>query len=169
LEIEQHRQSCAECTRLFAEEQNFEAWMTDGLKQSQRSALTWERTERAILAAAQSGKHPDGSPRNVQWSAGWQAFWGRLRFIWNQTPRAWAGVAMAWIGILVLNLTAPSPDPLPIAHQAAPSQSEMRFALKQKQLLLTELAVPVEASSTEKIKPGLPRPRTQRAEGDFRT
>src|SRR3974390_2027681 len=86
LEIQQHLKSCPECARLFSEEQNFEAWITCGLKQGQRSAALWEQTERAVRDAARSASRPQTSPRAAQrgeWAALFAPLASQLRAAWG--------------------------------------------------------------------------------------
>jgi putative zinc finger protein len=171
LEIQQHLKSCPECARLFTEEQNFEAWITSGLKQGERSAAFWEKAERAILGAA-GATHSQPSPPLAQ-RGGWATLFAplarQLRAGWSGTPRAWAGIAVAWMVILTLNLATRETEMIPVARQATPSASEMRFALKQKQLLLAELAVTAEAAGPGKGKAAAPRPRSQKQENNLKT
>jgi hypothetical protein len=172
LEIEQHLKSCPECARLFAEEQNFEGWITSGLRQGERSASVWEQAERAVLAAAPAGTRfqpsPPIAPRRG-WLGLFAAFAARLHAAGTGLPRAWAGIAVAWMVILVLNLASRETDTMPLARQAAPSASEMRFALRQKQLLLAELAVATEVAPAGKMKTGAPSPRSQRRENNLKS
>jgi len=172
LEIEQHLKSCPECARLFAQEQHFEAWITSGLKQGQRSPSIWAQAERAMLAAARAATRSETVPGIAQrrgWSAIFPAFATQLRVVWSGAPRAWTGIAVAWMVILALNLATRETDTMPVAGQAAPSASEIRFALIQKQLMLAELAVTTEASAASKAKTAAPSPRSQRQESNLRT
>jgi anti-sigma factor RsiW len=171
LEIEEHLKSCPECARLFAEEQNFEAWIRSRLKKGQRSASVWERTERAVMAAAQAPKRSETSGRVARREQPpiFAAFAARMRAAWTRLPRAWAGIAVAWMVILALNLATRETGNMPLTQQAAPSASEMRFALKQKQLLLSELAATTEASPAAKMRTAPPSPRSQRTERNLKS
>jgi hypothetical protein len=67
-----------------------------------------------------------------------------------------------WVGILALNLTAREPDAPRMAGQQMPSASEMRFAFKEKQLLMAELAITSEPVPAEKPKAAPPSPHSER-------
>ena len=79
-------------------------------------------------------------------------------------PRgAWAGLATAWVVILALNFSAREPDAPLVARQVVPSASEMRLALKQKQLLMAELGTTAEPAPAAKPKAAPPSPRSDRS------
>jgi len=172
LEVQEHLKSCQECARLFVEEQRFDAWMTSGLKQGQRSASLWEVVERAVAQPARVPKPQQSSPGSAlhdQWTGLIAALAAQLRVVCRQTPRAWSGIAVAWLLILFLNLETRDSETTPVARAEAPSTSEMRFALKQKQLLVAELSIAAETSSPVKVKTPMPRPRSQRQESNLKT
>jgi len=76
-------------------------------------------------------------------------------------PRvAWTGVAAAWMMILVLNLSG-GPEATALAAVTPIAIDQTRLALKQKQLLLSELAGRTE---TTVQPPPTPGPRSQRRE-----
>jgi hypothetical protein len=56
-----------------------------------------------------------------------------------------------------------------VAGQEAPPASEVRFALKQKYLLMAGLALNSEAAETEKPKSALPSPRSDRRKATLNT
>ena len=74
-----------------------------------------------------------------------------------------------WVVILVLDLAAREPDAPLVAGQEVPSASEMRFALKQKQLLMAELAFTSEPAPADKPKPAPPSPRSDRRKETLNT
>ncbi len=172
LEIQQHLKSCPECTRLFTEEQNFQTWVDARLRDGKKSESLWAETERAVLEAAREDKSPSVSRRSTP-QEGWPeiltSLTNRLRAVWSGAPRAWTGIAVAWLLILVLNLAARENESMPLARQPTPSVSQLRFALRQKQSLLVELAVAAEASASGKAKAAAPSPRSQRQENNLRT
>jgi hypothetical protein len=67
-----------------------------------------------------------------------------------------------WAVILVLNLAEREPDAPLVAGQEVPSASEMRLALKQKSLLMAELALTSEPALADKPKPARPSPHSER-------
>ncbi len=169
VEIDRHLESCADCGRFFAEEQTLESWMKTGLCRGHESPEIWRRTEQAVLATGRKAA-PFSTTQTAQ-ARGWQGLigtlLGRLRTGWGQCPWAWAGLSAAWMTILVLNLTARETNASPRAQQAAPSSSELRFALKQKAVWLAELAAnPLPGPKPHKA---LPRPRTEQTPHNLNT
>jgi anti-sigma factor RsiW len=172
LEIEQHLKTCPGCARLFASEKESDARLMTGLNQGPRTAVLWERIERSVVAAgaAVSRSRP---PAVVPEAAGWSAMFGalraRLRVGWQSSRWAWTGLAAAWVVILGLNSAAPESVPPSVAGQEAPSASEVRFALKQKYLLMAGLALTSEAVETEKPKTAPSTPRSDRRKTTLNT
>ncbi len=122
-----------------------------------RLPATW-RTE--ILSAARAAasrqavaaeRSPAKSPVSL-WLTGW---------LWP-SPRAWAGLAAAWLVVLALDLGSREPSPGESARRAAPVSAESREMLREQGELLAELAGP--RHSAEAIKPPLAQPRSQRRE-----
>ena len=161
LEIELHLKACPNCARLFAEEERLEARIKAGLNQGQRTAALWEQIERSVAAAAPSAARPRVSPSSLR-PATWQVLWSALQAGWQRSPQAWAGLSAAWVVILALNFAAREPDAPFAARQDLPSASEMRFALKQKQLLMADLAALAEPAPADKVKVAPPSPRSDR-------
>jgi hypothetical protein len=170
LEIEEHLKACAGCARLFAEEEKLEARIKARLKQGQRTPALWAQIERGVAAAASSATRPRSLER-ISRPVGWAAVLGilaaQLRTGWQTARWAWAGLAAVWAVILVLNSAAREPNPPPVAGQDLPSASEMRLALKQKDLLIAELALSSEPAA--KPKPAPPSPRSDRRRATFNT
>jgi anti-sigma factor RsiW len=170
LEIEQHLKACPECARLFAEEEKLEARIKARLKQGQRTPALWAQIERGVAAAASSATRPRSLER-ISRPVGWAAVLGilaaQLRTGWQTARWAWAGLAAVWAVILVLNSAAREPNPPLVAGQDLPSASEMRLALKQKDLLIAELALCSEPAA--KPKPAPPSPRSDRRRATFNT
>ena len=163
LEIEQHLKACPACARLFAEGEKLEARIKAGLKQGPRTPALWAQIEREVAAAASSASRPR-PPEQVSPPVGWPAMlgalWAQLRAGWQASRWAWAGLAAVWAVILVLNGVAREPGSPLVASPDLPSASELRLALKQKDLLLAELALTPEPAA--KPKPALPSPRSDR-------
>ena len=141
LEIEQHLAACPACARLFAQEQKLEARITAGLNRGSRTAALWAQIEREVADASSSSRPRPAAL--VQQQVGWPAVLGALaaqiRVGWRTSRWAWTGLAAVWAVILVLNLAAREPDAPLVAGQEVPSASEVRLALKQKHLLMSEL------------------------------
>ena len=69
---------------------------------------------------------------------------------------------MAWVVILALNFAAREPEAALAAGKQLPPVAEVRFAGKQKQLMMADLAAPAEPAPGDKPKPLLPSPRSDR-------
>ena len=164
LEIEKHLAACPACARLFGEGEKLEARMMTGLNRGPRTAALWEQIERKVAAAAFTSR--PRPPARVSQAVGWRAALGtlgaQLRAGWQPSRWAWAGLAAAWVVILALNFAARDPDASLVAGQELPSASEVRFALKQKQLLMAELAVLSEPAPADKPKAVRPSPHSER-------
>jgi hypothetical protein len=160
LEIQQHLKECVDCAHLFAEAQMVDECLVASLNRGERTFGLWERVERAVSAAGQkrSGQIPSpGEHRRLI-----AVLNNELHASWARAPWVWAGLTAAWMSILLLNATARQTDAMPTARQPAPSTSEIRFALRQKQVLMVELAIPSENSSVGQSKVAAPGPRSQR-------
>jgi len=180
LEIQQHLAACPACACVFAEVEKLEARMMGGLNRGPRTAALWERIEREVAAvvgrAVPSAPGEGVQSRTRRISAGSHGALGtarptsgsrlglleQLRAGWQASRWAWTGLAALWVVILALNQVAREPDTQLVAGQEVPSASEMRFALKQKQLLLAELAVTFEPAPADKSKATPPSPRSDR-------
>jgi anti-sigma factor RsiW len=176
VEIQQHLKGCPECARLFAEEEKLEARLTAGLKGGQRTPALWAQIECAVREGLTQRRGE--TRRNAeQWNplrlfaahrvSALRPIWLSLRTGWQTSRWVWAGLATAWVVILVLNSAAREPVSPIVAGQDLPSASEMRLALKQKDLLLAELALTAEPAA--KSKPAPPSPRSDRRKATLDT
>jgi len=165
LEIQQHLKTCPGCARLFAEEEKLDARMMAGLSRGPRTAVLWAQIEREVAAAGSSASR-SRTPAHVSQPAGWPAVLGalgaQLRAGLQASRWAWTGLAAVWGVILTMNLAAREPDAPPVARQEVPSKSEVRFALKQKQLLMADMAIASEPVPANKPKAAPPSPRSDR-------
>jgi len=164
LEIEQHLAGCPACARLFAEEQKLEARIMAGLNRGSRTASLWAQIEREVANASSASRSrpPAPVPQPDGWPAALGSLVAHLRAGWRASRWAWTGLAVAWVVILTLNLSAREPETTVEARQELPSASEMRLALKQKHLLMAELALTPEPVPANKPKPAPPSPRSDR-------
>ena len=164
LDIEQHLKACPACARLFAEAQKLEARMAASLNRGLRTAALWEQIERKVAVASSTSRLRP--PAHVSQPFGWEGVLGtlgaQLRAGWRVSRWAWTGLAAVWAVILALNFTAREGNAPLVAGQAVPSASEMRFAFKQKQLLMAELVVTSEPAPADKPKAAPPSPRSDR-------
>ena len=167
LEIEQHLASCPACARLFAQEQKLEARITTGLNRGSRTAALWAQIEREVAAAApaSSRRAPALVPQRVGWSALLGALGIQIRAGWRTSRWAWTGLAAVWAVILVLNLAEREPEAPLMSGQEMPSASEMRLALEQNYLLMSELDLSPKPAPADKPKPARPSPHSERRNG----
>ncbi len=162
LEIEQHLKSCPECARRFDEEASLEVRLRVGLNRGQRTVTLWEDIERSVVTAAHRPQPSARHPQPAAWSSLLWALSEELQAGWRRARWAWSGLAAAWAVILALNFTANEPKlPLAAGHRM-PSASELRFAVKQKQLLLAELAFTSDSTPADKPRAVPPSPRSDR-------
>jgi anti-sigma factor RsiW len=165
LEIQQHLKACPACARLFAEEEKLEGRLKAGLNRGARTAALWERIERSVAAAASAPARPGPSPRLPQragWSVLLQVLGEQLLVGWGRARWAWAGLGMAWVVILALNFAAREPEAALAAGKQLPPAAEVRFAVKQKQLMMADLVPLAEPAPADKVKTVPPSPRSDR-------
>ncbi len=79
-------------------------------------------------------------------------------------PAAWAGLAAAWVVILGLH-GATHDAPQLATRRAFPPSPQVFMAFQEQQRLLSELIGPHDAPATDRPKPALPRPRSERQSG----
>jgi anti-sigma factor RsiW len=164
LKIEQHLAGCPACARLFAQEQKLEARITAGLNRGSRTAALWAQIEREVTVASSASRPrpPALVPQQVGWPALLGGLGAQIRARWRTSRWAWTGLAGVWAVILMLNLAEREPGAPLVAGQEVPSASELRLALKQKYLLMSELALTSEPSPSDKPKPARPSPHSER-------
>ena len=112
-----------------------------------------EEWRREILEAANAAARA-GSPAFNPPGEPWWREW-----LWP-SPRAWAGLAAAWVIILTLN-TARLATPAGVANGSLPSSREMIMALSEQRRELAELLGDAQETSPA-TKPAPPRPRSER-------
>jgi anti-sigma factor RsiW len=171
VEIQQHLKSCPDCVSLFAEEQKLEAQLKAGLNQGSRTRALWEQIEGSVGSPSSGARAR--APIRVSpprgWSAVFSALVEQIQTGLRRSPRAWAGLAAAWGIILLLDLAAREPDARPVAGQRVPSAAEMRFAWKQKQLLMADLAFALESGPADESKAAPRGPHSDRQRDNLNT
>ena len=81
-------------------------------------------------------------------------------------PKAWAGLAAAWLLILTMNFY--SADHTTRVAKAAPAPSpELLLALREQRRELAKLIEPAATLDAEQPKPFLPSPRSEQQAGAF--
>ena len=83
-------------------------------------------------------------------------------FIWPH-PKAWAGLAAVWVGIIALNLATHDSVPR-TAESSAPPSAEVLVELKKQQRMFAELVGPREPLDLDRTRIFSPRPRSERVE-----
>jgi len=172
LEVAQHLKSCPECARRLASEQTQEARVKTCLNRGPRTAAWWEQIEQSVVAAAALGARspiPIAVPAAAWWSAVLSSLDRQLRAGWHRSPKAWAGLAAAWVVIAVLNLTAREPETRAASSQRTPAVSEVRFAVSQKRMIMAELTGLPAQAPTEDEKTIPPKPRSERPKATLNT
>ena len=90
------------------------------------------------------------------------AFIDQLAALLRPQRVAWAGLATAWVVIMLLNLSGGSDSTTAMAASIPAAQA--RMALKQKQFLMVELAGRTETQEAAQPHAVSPGPRSQRRE-----
>jgi hypothetical protein len=113
------------------------------------------RTARAAQTADQR------TPSPAVAAAGWFSNFSReLKALCWPHPKAWAGLAMVWILIAVLNLSQRDAAPH-MAMKPLPPSPEMVAELKQQQRMFAELIGSPEPMVADRQKIYSPKPRTE--------
>jgi hypothetical protein len=76
-------------------------------------------------------------------------------------PKAWAGLAAVWVGILILNLSQRDQSPA-AAEKFSPPPPEIMAELRQQKLLFAELMGSPETPEADRRKNVPPGPRSER-------
>ena len=164
LEIQQHVATCGECARLLTAEAKLHARLIAGLRQGQRTAALWEQVEQRLVSSAKSGAHPHPSPLAPR-PLGWlSTFNSQLSALLWPHPKAWAGLAAAWLVILAVNLATRETAPALEARRVTPLSPDTLRLLKQQEQLLAELSGQFKPRDADRPKAMPPGPRTERRE-----
>ncbi len=115
---------------------------------------------RAELLSAAHAAGPQPSARDPRPSL-LSTLISQLSTVFQPYPRAWAGLAAAWVVILTLQLTSRDATEI-VARNTPPPSPEMLIVLRQQKLLLAELAERPEPRAVEPPKALPLRPRSDR-------
>ena len=83
-------------------------------------------------------------------------------FFWPH-PKAWAGLAAVWVGIIALNFSTRDRSVM-MAEKISPPSAEVIVELRKQQKLYAELMGVNEPREADRPKDATARPRTQRVE-----
>lgn len=110
-----------------------------------------------ILSAAERAAGSSHVSRLTPHASCWrELFWPH--------PQAWAALAVVWVVILAVNLTAAGDVPAVQARHAESPSRELREMLRQQRQMLAELGGATEKLEGRQARPVTPQPRSQRHE-----
>ena len=117
-----------------------------------------------ILAAArQAGRLPSAARPDRQaswWHAVLAPFDSRPSALLWPSPRAWAALAVVWLGILAAQLAMRDEAPSSPAQQATVSARQFKLARAEQQRLLAKLIEPPEPPTVLPPRPSPPKPHS---------
>ena len=119
----------------------------------------WRAEILSAARAAQSAPHASLVTRH-----GWLSTLNSQlsTFFWPH-PKAWAGLAAVWVGIVALNFSTRDKSVM-VVKKISPPSAEVIVELRKQQKLYAELMGANEPREADRPKDGTARPRTQRAE-----
>lgn len=124
-------------------------------RQPLREVPTAWRNE--ILIAAQKSVVPEASSRRTQRS--WLSIiYEQLATLLSPHPRAWAGLAAAWLIILAMNFASREDSTSMAEGRVSPPTPQMREMLREQQQMLAELFD--QAPAADRTKARMPRPQS---------
>ncbi|HEY5231973.1 MAG TPA: hypothetical protein VIK35_00365 [Verrucomicrobiae bacterium] len=136
--------------------------MDDFEKQIQRQPLRhipgeWRAEILSATDGAKISRHPSLVTRHWLSTLNHQ-----LSTIFWPHPKAWAGLAAAWIFIFAVNFSMRDKSPV-VAEKVSPPSQEMIAELKKEHRMYAEM---IGANQTREAEPAkfFPRPRTERVE-----
>ena len=112
-----------------------------------------------ILSATQAAVPAQRSTKN-SWLSTLNS---QLSTLFWPHPKAWAGLAAVWVGIIALNLATHDSVPR-TAESSAPPSAEVIVELKKQQRMFAELVGPRETVDVDRPRIFSPRPRSERVE-----
>jgi anti-sigma factor RsiW len=160
-EVKNHLTACADCQKYIAEIkatiQPLVAWEKHFARVAPAPAIQMRWTK-AIHAADRSESLARFSPRIFL-----DECWRQL--IWP-SRRIWAGLAAAWLLILVANLNLKTGGPHLVAT-SSPVSTDFIMAWREQEKMMAELIERSESKSTAPPKRYVPQPRSERHEDYF--
>lgn len=115
-----------------------------------------------ILATARAAQ-PSYRSSTVARSSWLSTFNSQLSTLFWPHPKAWAGLAVVWVFILLLNFSLRDKSPV-LAEKSLPPSPEVVAQLQQQQRMFAELAGLNEPRDMDRNKTSAPRPRSERVE-----
>jgi len=134
---------------------DFDAMNPDDFeKQLERQPVRTVPAEwRAGILNAANAAIPQPSTNRAQPTTWWrELFW--------PCPQAWAGLAAAWVVILVIHFSSAEPTES-IAKTAAPSSPQEILVLKEQKQMMAALMETFDQPPGEPPKPYVPRPKSE--------
>ena len=116
-----------------------------------------------ILSAARAAQAVPTSSRPAHRGSFFSTFNHQLSALLWPHPKAWAGLAAVWVGIIALNLATQDRSPR-IAEISAPPSPAVMVELKKQQRLFAELVGNYETVDADRPRVFSPRPRSERTE-----
>lgn len=157
VEVENHLSNCADCQSHFDEIKSatsplagWEKHFTQ-IEPNQAQRIRWAN---AIKAAGESKPKRAVSPVFVL-----QLLWREL--IWP-VRLIWAGLAVAWVFIAIVNHNLSEGRPVAMARDPKPA-ADMFLAWREQEWVLAELVGQSEATVVEPPKQSAPQPRSERS------
>ena len=120
--------------------------------------------EEILSAARQVSRSPQASRIThdvAPWSTVLAAARSQLSNLLWPHPRAWAGLAAAWLLVIGLTFAAREPAGPAMARQPVPPSPQMRELLRQQEQLLADLIGPAEPAVAVRSRPLVPAPHSQ--------
>lgn len=158
LEVREHLQSCGECARIFALEEQLDARLAAALQTGQKTPALWEELEHRAVAGFRERERESGStvtPSRLEATVSW---WRGI--LWP-SPYFYAGLTAVWLVMLAVSLATSDQTAEEDNAKAAP---EVLRALRQQRHELAEFL----ATSDEKEKTTGRRSPAPRSEGPLR-
>jgi anti-sigma factor RsiW len=135
-EIQRHLHTCPACREFYAAQGEFDAALTQTLRQGARTPSLWQKEEAAVRAALAPASPPARS------------FWAEL--LWP-SPRYCVALAAVWIVLLAADRLA-SMDASPAPQHTAPTREQLAGVAEQRR----EMKALLMAVESELYRPAAP-------------